>query len=66
SLIQPDCARTPAEQFVRFGVLSKAFGAQGVVCCNSPCPTPEPLKDFPQPCRVQAAGAPRRCTCSSR
>ncbi|XP_074875908.1 chondroitin sulfate synthase 3-like isoform X4 [Buteo buteo] len=34
--------------------------------CSSQCPSPEPSKDFPQPCQLQAAGAPRSYTCRAR
>lgn len=66
SLTQLAHARSPAEQVCKVWSVQRCLRcwcrAREIVACCSLCPTPELLEDFPWPCHVQAAGAPRRCT----
>lgn len=57
NLSQPVCAQTPAEQDARCGVPGLGAGSELRVGHSAQTFTPEPLKDIPRPCQVQAAGA---------
>ncbi|XP_074788215.1 uncharacterized protein LOC141973479 [Athene noctua] len=54
SLTPPARARAPAARVCEVGVRSEAFAGAGEdLHCNSQCPTPEPLRDFPRHCLDQ-------------